>query len=64
MTTILIHARNNADARRMGAHQTDIPCASVRHLGRKVVLVATDDLAATIEWLNESWLVDSYSVEH
>jgi len=63
MTTIEIKARNNADAVRLGNGQVAIPgCGSSRHLGRKDVKIESFDLDTTKAWLDDSYLVASYSI--
>jgi len=66
MKTIRIETRNNADARRMGAYQVQVPGArDVRHNGGKTVIVTVDDpaLAAVIAWCDEAREVASYEVQ-
>jgi hypothetical protein len=60
-TKITIKARNNADARRMGAGQLDIPGADhTVHTGGKNVKCESFDHAKTIAWLDAAHEVDSY----
>ena len=66
MKTIRIETRNNADARRMGAYQVQVPGArTVRHNGSKTVIVTVDEpaLATVIAWRDEAREVASCEVE-
>lgn len=61
--TIIVKARNNADARRMGSGEIRIPAATATHIGRKDVRLVSSDSASTIRWLDACVAVVSYSVE-
>lgn len=59
VTRIIITCRNNSDARNM----RNIPGASsCKHNGGKTVIVMSDNLEATKEWMEDASEVRSYEV--
>lgn len=64
MATIVARCRNNADARRIGAHQIGIPGAdSVKHTGGHMIKIETEAVDTTKHWLDSAFEIDSYEVQ-